>query len=368
MPRTAWGIALGATVATILSIVGPVTVAAGLLVLGVAGMGRGRRAFVATSTIMAAIYALILGAFTPGPEPLLQTTWLDWGLEGAITGAIGMMRLSAVLAVNLAVVTNITLPAWLDALHLPARATAFTASVLLAAKDLADDQDRIVAARKTDGAWPVGRRARARAAAGVVAPMVVGSVRRAETRREALRLAGLDTGPRFAPIVAVTALAIAGRLAFVAVPNVSLAFALVFAGGVVFGARVGAWAGAWSMLLTDLMFSGLAPTALVNVPAMALVGAVGGIFSRLELTADRVSVAAWAGVAGVVSTLLFSVAADSAEVLIIPEFRSTPGFWRLRVFAGLVFNAVPAILNGVLFAAVVGPVARAMAAYRSRPA
>jgi hypothetical protein len=113
------------------------------------------------------------------------------------------------------------------------------------------------------------------------------------------------------------------------------------------------------MLLSDLVISGLVPTAFVNVPAMALVGAAG---AALPVTGG-IARTAWAATAGILVTFMFSIAADTADWLLVPELRGDVAVWNARVAAGLVFNAVPALTNAVLFALAVGPVHAAMTAY-----
>src|SRR5688572_14878303 len=85
----------------------------------------------------------------------------------------------------------------------------------------------------------VGRVAPARAAVSMLPALLVAGLRRAQVRRDALRLAGHATGSAFTPIIAVAALAAAGRLAFAAVPNVAPTYVIVFLGGILFGPLVG---------------------------------------------------------------------------------------------------------------------------------
>jgi uncharacterized membrane protein len=185
------------------------------------------------------------------------------------------------------------------------------------------------------------------------------AVRHARVRADALRLAGHATGPRFAPLVAVTALAVAARMVLAAGANVSLAYVVVFTGGLLFGAGVGAAAGALAMAFTDLLLSGLAPTAFANAPAMALVGLLGGVLRRVDFTggsrADRWAGRLLAAACGVASTILFSLTSDALTWAMVPEFRGDLGALRALVLAGLAFNVLPAAANGVLFAAVAGP-------------
>lgn len=303
------------------------------------------------------------------------------GIEGLWIGLALAARMAAVFMVNLAILSRAGAVQILDGLRLPGWAVAWPAATLLAARDLADDLRRMHRAAVVDGSWPETRRGRTVAAARLLPSLMVSSARRSQTRREALRLAGHDVGPHFVPIVAVASLAAMGRLALVAVPNVALTYVVVFLGGVIWGPRAGAVGALLAMVLTDLLLSGLAPAAFVNAPAMALIGLAGGLLPRSIVhalaarDADRsrgavrmagqVAAVSTAASLGIVLTLLFSVATDTLTWLVIPEARALPGAWQTLIVAGLAFNALPALVNGILFAITVGPTVRAMDAWRT---
>lgn len=356
-PAAAWGTVALAALATAAAFLLPPEAALVLLVVAVAGLRRPGPFLGATAVAVAlnvAFFALLLPGRTASLGPLGVSP------EGAWRGLVGAVRLAAAAGANLAILTRIPLEPVLDGLRLGRGPTAFLAAVLASAHDLGRDLGRLVDARRLDGAWPRGRLARVRAAAGLLPPLVVVAVRRAQVRRDALRLAGHDTAPRFAALVAVTALAVAGRMAFVALPNVSLTYVLVFLGGLLFGAWTGALAGLLSMALTDVMLTGLQPSPFANAPAMAVVGLLGALVGRLRVGREHApAVALVAAACGAVATLLFSVLADLLTWLVVPEFRADPATLRPLVVAGLAFNAVSAAVNAVLFAAAVGPVARA---------
>jgi hypothetical protein len=348
--------------ASALAFVLPLSAVAALAAGAVAAMRRGRRAFLAYSVATVAIYSALFGLVLQAP-PLVDLGPLSWGAGGALRGLAGGLRLVAVLAANLAVLSRLPIERLLDGLGLPRRALAFLGAVLLSAHDLGRDSARLVAARRLEGRWPTSRLRKAAAAAGIVAPLAVLALRRARVRAEALRLAGHATGRSFAPLVAVTSLAVAGRLALLAVPNVSLVYVVVFCGGLLFGARVGVLAGLLSMALTDLAISGLAPQAFANAPAMALLGLLGGALRGVDFAGSRAA-DRWAGrmlaaTAGLLATFLFSISADALTWLLVPDFRHDVGALRVLVASGLVFNVVPAVANAVLFAAAVGPVSTA---------
>lgn len=304
------------------------------------------------------LFALLLPGPGWSPTPL-SSFGVSLSSEGALTGFWGGVRLAAVAGANLAILSRVPVEAVLDGLRLPHAATAFLAAVLASAHDLGREWGRLVDARRLDGAWPGGWR-RVPAAARLLPALLVVAVRRASVRREALRLAGHDTAPAFAALVAVTALAAAGRMAMLAVPNDPITYAVVFLGGVLFGGRIGALAGLLAMAITNLLLSGLHPAAFANAPAMALLGLFGGVVGRLRLgRGDGVSVAVLAAACGALGVLVFSVAADALTWLVVPEYRGDVSALRVLVSAGLAFNVLPAVAAAITFALAVGPVARA---------
>ncbi|HUR63430.1 MAG TPA: DUF6580 family putative transport protein [Candidatus Thermoplasmatota archaeon] len=353
---------LGCTTAALLA---PLPVAAALLAVG-ATAARHRRAILVLGGASLAANLLLFGLFGPG-----TVTTIGWipvhGAGIALAGATAL-RLTAVAAVNLGGLARVPMERLLDGLRLPPRVAGTLAAVALCARDVGRDAARLVDAAKLDGAWPARRLAQARTVAALLPALLVASVRRAETRREALRLAGQDLAPAWTPIVAVGALTLAGRFALLAVPNVSVTYAVVFLGGVLFGARVGALAGLLGMLLSDLVLTGLQPTPLVNGPAMALLGLLGGALRGLDWGSRRPAQAganrALAAAVGVAATLLFSVAADALTWAIVPEYRAQPGSLRILVAAGLLFNVLPAVANALLFGAATAPTVRAWRAVR----
>ena len=334
--------------ATVLALATPWPVALALTLGALAAM-RGRKAFLLLAASTVAINAAILA----------------WAGAGWAEGAVGGLRMVAALGVSLAIVSRVGAARIAEALEMPPRATAWSAAVLLAAHDVRADFERLRLARSLEGAWPRGVLARVREAARLLPPLTVAAHRRAQVRRDALRLAGHGMPPRFVPIVAVAALAAAGRLAFLALPNVALTYAVVFLGGLLWGPLVGAAGGALAMLLTDVLLTGLYPPGLVNVPAMALLGLAGGALRRVDWSGA--AGAMLAASAGLVATLVFSVAADAATWLLL--YRDAPAALAPLVMLGLAFNVVPALANAALFALSVGPCVRAHEALRraSRP-
>src|SRR5258705_10687797 len=99
------------------------------------------------------------------------------------------------------------------------------------------------------------------------------------------------------------------------------------------------------MAFTDALLTGLLPAPFVNVPAMALLGALGGALRRIHWSrrggAEAVFNAALAFAIGVAATILFSTAADVLTWVLLPEARSTPGSLQALVVAGWVFHLPP---------------------------
>lgn len=352
------GVLLALLACTTACFVAPLPAVAVLLILG-ATAARHRLALLAFGSISLAANGLLFGLFGPGPT----LPGLPIHPEGLALAGSAALRISAVAAVNLGWLAHAPMERLLDGLSLPPRAAGTLAAIALCARDVGRDAVRLVDAAKLDGEWPTRWLGRARTVAGLLPALLVASVRRAETRREALRLAGQDLAPAWTPVVAVGALALAGRFALVAVPNLSVTYAVVFLGGVLFGARVGALAGLLGMLLSDLVLTGLQPTPFVNAPAMALLGLLGGALRGLDWGAQR-RAQRWANRAlaaavGVVATLLFSVAADVMTWAIVPEYRAQPGSLRILVAAGLAFNVLPAVANAALFGMATAPTVRA---------
>ncbi len=369
-PVAAWATLLVMAALSAAGLLLPWPVAGALSIAALIALRTGRRIYLATAVGAIVLHAAIMATLAPGPTTV-HLGPITLGHEGALRGVAGALRLSAVLGCNLAVLSRVRPAVLLDGLRLPVGATAVIAAVLLAAQDVAADVARLRDARRLEGHWPRGL-ARFPAAASLVAPVLVAALHRANARRDALRLAGHHTGQRFAAIVAVASLVVAGRLALVAVPNISLAYAAAFLGGLLLGPAAGALGALMGMALTDFMLTGLLPTGFVNAPAMALLGLAGGALRLIDLaggtSAERWAGKLVAGAAGILGTLAFSVASDTGTWLLVQEYRGDVQAWRAIVTAGLVFNALPALVNGLVFAASVTPVARAAAALQqARP-
>ncbi len=320
-------LALG-LLATPLLLLAPLPVVAVAGVVGLALLTR-RRAFLLFTLLAAAIQSASFYWFTGDP----------------VVGVVVTVRYASVLAVNMGALARYGPARFLDDLGLPAGPTAFLAAVLIAAQDLARDAQAITAARRYE------RRAGGRlmGVASLIPTLMAHAHRRGTSRAEALRLAGHSVGPHFAAIVAVAGLAAAGRLITLGIPNVAPTYVLVFAAGVLWGPRAAAAGGFLGMAITDVMISGLLPTAFVNAPAMAALGLLGGLLRSVpwHTASGRVMAAA----IGVLATFAFSVAADFLTWVIVPDVRGQGAALVALLAAGVAFNLPAAAVNAVLFAA-----------------
>lgn len=365
---SAWLLVILLIAVTSLALLAPPWVSVLLLLLAFAIIKENRRSFLGFVSITVSVYALLLAVAIPGTSAF-HIGQIRIGWEGANLGAIGALRLCAALGVNLAVLSRITAPRVVDAMGLPQRASTMASATILAAHDVGRDFDRIRTARRLEGEWPRQPLHRAREAARILPALVVSAHKRAATRSEALRLAGHDAPHWFVPVVAVAALAAAGRMAFLALPNVAATYAVVFLGGMLFGARIAFFGGCLGMLITDIMITGLYPLSFVNVPAMGIIGFLGGILRKMDFSGknrtDRVAGALFAGLAGILSTAMFSLSADVMTWLL--ALRAAPGALVPLVLAGLAFNIVPAAINALIFAFSAGPTQRAFRAVNGQP-
>ncbi len=145
----------------------------------------------------------------------------------------------------------------------------------------------------------------------------------------------------------LVALTVALGFALAHVPNVELITLAVFTSGHLLGRKIGMAVGVVSMgLFTALnpMGSPVAPVALAQVTAMALIGALGG--QTRSWVQRRPS---WLKLAlcGLAATLFYDLATNLALALSLgwlPQLRSV-------LIAGLIFSALHMISNTVIFAA-----------------
>lgn len=217
----------------------------------------------------------------------------------------------------------------------------------------------------------------ARAWRPLLVPLFVSTLRRAREQGYALHLAGIgraraDGGWRahhWAIVVALAALAIAGRLALISVPGVTLSYFVLFIAGVAYGPLVGLLVGLVERVGSDLMISQLNPVLLPMAPIDALLGLLAGLAGRAVNFGQRerepyAYAALLAGTVGWLMVVVFSVAADTTTWLF---YRLLPGsggaaeaVWGVYVLRGLVFNVPAMVFNALLFATTAYPVLRAL--------
>lgn len=339
-------IALGAIAlmlaATTMALVGPWPIAGVLAIASLAAMRRGRGAFALFAATTLAINVLVVA--------LVQRAWTTDGLAGAA-------RLAGAMGANLAILSWYGLAQLIEDLTLPPRPTALLSAILLAAEDVARDMARLRMATRLEG-----KTARPKESARLGGLLLVGAQMRATARRDALQVVGLSPPAWFVPFVAIAALCAAGRMAFLAIPNVALTYLVAFAGGILFGPWIAAGAALTGMALTDLILTGLYPAGFVNAPAMALVAFAGAALRRVDWSGVIGRILA--GAIGCFAVLLFSIASDAATWAI-----AFPGHVELLVpllLAGLVFNILPAVANGILFAWGLSPALAAFASWQER--
>lgn len=168
-------------------------------------------------------------------------------------------------------------------------------------------------------------------------------------------------------LVALTALAAAGRLLLLALPNVSLTFFVVAVAGLAYGARMGAAVGGLAMLLTSAMLGGPTPGALAGAGAVALLGALAGLLRPTGFPGPR---RGWANtlaaaVLGAGMQVLFSVAADVSGWALfawLPQGEAAMALLPVLVLTGLAFNVPAAVFQAALFGGALQPVMHALRA------
>ncbi|MEK6986061.1 MAG: hypothetical protein AABX89_06740 [Candidatus Thermoplasmatota archaeon] len=349
--------ATAASLALILALPWPLVAGALALAL-VAVPATGRTVAIAALFTFPLHLILFAAIVRGGPQAMLGPIQLS--LDGAFVGAQAALRLVTLTAVALAWLEAFPAPRLLSALRLPPRLAGTLGALLLSAHGVREDWRNLILARRADHTWPEHRWRQIKAASELVPSLVAAALRRAATRRDALRMAGHDTGPLFVPLVAFGALALAGRLLFLALPNIALTYLVVFLAGILFGARAGALVAILSMGFSNLLLTGLLPAPFVNLPAMALLGVLGGLLRGVPWGESRTAARVAATAIGIAATLLFSVATDVGSWFLLPELRNQQGTLVPLIAAGLAFNALPAAVNGALFAVAVPATVRAL--------
>ncbi|HEV8361507.1 MAG TPA: hypothetical protein VGR28_13740 [Candidatus Thermoplasmatota archaeon] len=168
-------------------------------------------------------------------------------------------------------------------------------------------------------------------------------------------------------LIALTALAAAGRLLLLAVPNVSLTFFVVAVAGLGWGPRLGAAVGLLAMLVTSAMLGGPTPGALAGAAAVAGLGALAGLLRPLGFPGPRRALAQTAAAAflGAAMQVVFSVTADAlgwALFAWLPQGQAAAPLLLPLLAAGLLFNVPAAIFQAALFGSALQPTLAALRA------
>lgn len=169
---------------------------------------------------------------------------------------------------------------------------------------------------------------------------------------------------RLGLLIAFTALAAAGRLVLLALPNVSLTFLVVAVAALAYGPRFGAAVGGLAMLVTSVMLSGLAPVPVLAAGIVALLGAAVGLLRPLGFPGPRRTLAgvALAALLGAVFQVAFSVSVDAASWAAFGGSAATLPLLYASLAVGLLFNVPAAVFQAALFAGALQPVVHALRA------
>lgn len=170
---------------------------------------------------------------------------------------------------------------------------------------------------------------------------------------------------RLGLLIAFTALAAAGRMLLLALPNVALTFFVVAVAALAYGPRFGAAVGGLAMLVTNAMLSGLAPGPLLATGVVAAMGAGLGALRPLRFPGPRRTLAGMAAAAllGAGLQLAFSVAVDALSWLVFTGgAAATLPLLYASLAGGLVFNVPAAVFQAALFAGALQPVVHALRA------
>lgn len=176
---------------------------------------------------------------------------------------------------------------------------------------------------------------------------------------------------RLAIVLSLASLSIVGRLALVWLPNVSLSFLALAVAGLAYGVRTGAAVGFLGRLGSDLLISGFNPILFPMTIVESLVGAGFGLAAHaVDVRAMMLNATWWTRMLlfdlGLIVTLTYSVAADSMSwifynlILTGAPDAARGVLWTTLVLMGLVFNVIPAIIHGLVFATVLPPLFRGL--------
>lgn len=329
---------------------------------GVAGRLRGLAFLLPLAALVLAVNGLVLpAAYDLLGRPL---AWDPWRV-----GIATALRLSVLAAAG----------AWfqaatpVDELRPALRAFPRLGLGLVAAHRLVPEARRdlreVRDAQRARGHDPGAGLAAAARSAPLAVPLVVRTLRRGLTAGRSLRAAGYGAagGRPWGRVLAMAALAMAARLAFVWAPNVTPAYLVVVVAGLALGPVPGALVGVLAMAGSDLALSGPHPVLVADALAMGALGLAGGLLQGRDLGQSgdhRLWAVAVAAALGAGAVLVYSLLNDAVTFVLL--YGLAEGIWDPVALAtlstlGLAFNALPAAANAVLFAAALPPTLHALA-------
>ena len=164
-------------------------------------------------------------------------------------------------------------------------------------------------------------------------------------------------------LIITTAMAIAGRLAFIWWPNVMLSYMVVAVVAIAYRPMLGALVGALAMLLTDMLV-GFTPISLFTIPGLAIFGFACGILGRTAGLHHRgwgLNKIVMASLLGSCMVIAYSLFTDIGSTIF---FIGGGGDFLIKYLAvataGLLFNLPMILVNGALFGFVLRPVLEAI--------
>lgn len=152
----------------------------------------------------------------------------------------------------------------------------------------------------------------------------------------------LEASKEIALVSMLVALGAAGRILFVAAPNVSPVDWLTLCTGIVFGPVTGFTVGAATMLVSNFWL-GQGPWTIYQMVAMGSLGIIGGLLGRWRSVIGRKTLAAiglaWGFIYGIITSFFWMLMVSSAI-----SWTSFTAYWA----SGMAFYVLQGVGNAVL--------------------
>jgi uncharacterized membrane protein len=165
----------------------------------------------------------------------------------------------------------------------------------------------------------------------------------------------------------LVALIVAAGYSLAAVPNVELVTLLIFVSGFLLGRRVGPVVGAVSWGLYSLlnpMGAAVPPVLAAQLASGALVGLTGALAGPFYLErVPRPVGMLLCGLTGLILTLLYQVAVNTAAFITFVDDRGVRAFWAFMA-GGIAFTATHLVWNTAVFLVTLRPVMSVLDRYR----